>query len=254
MKGWLIFVHSVRQVFGNLNAALRVSALLYLVQVAAQVVLIGNLMDISDADRRAMIAADEFPVVGFAVYLLIAVITGLWIAVGWHRYVLTEERPGLLPPFHGDRMLGYLGKGLLIGLILIVPLVGLGLILAMIGPGLVMGGPVASLTVLTLVVYLPIGILITRLSTMLPGAALRAGVPISAGWNATKGEFVPILVLTLASGLLLWLPQPIGALLFGRDNLLAFIWDTLVNWPILMIGISVMTTLYGHYIEKRALT
>lgn len=254
MKGWLIFVHSVRQVFGNLDAALRVSGLLYLVQVAAQVLLIGNLMDMSDADRRAMITAGEFPVFGFLLYLLIAAVTGLWIAVGWHRYVLTEERPGLLPPFHADRMLGYLGKGLLIGLILIVPMVGLGLILALIGPALVQGGPMISLTILTLVVYLPIGIIITRMSAMLPGAALRAGVPISAGWNATKDEFVPILVLTLASGLLLWLPQPIGALVFGRDNMLAFLWDTLVKWPILMIGISVMTTLYGHYIEKRALT
>ena len=36
--GWKIFVHSVRMVLDNLGAALRVSLLLYLVQVVNQVI------------------------------------------------------------------------------------------------------------------------------------------------------------------------------------------------------------------------
>lgn len=253
MKGWQIFLHSVRQVFGNLDAALRVSGLLYLIQVAAQVVFIGTIMSMPDADRRAMMAAGEFPYFGFLIFFLVALVTGLWIAVGWHRYVLTEEQPALLPPFHADRMLGYLGKGILVGLILIIPIVIMGLLMAFLGSGMMMRGQMFGLMILTLILYIPVGIIAMRLSTMLPGVSLRAGVPVMSGWAATTGETMTFLVLVIASGVLLSIPQIIGTWLFGFAGIGRFVWDTLVNWPILMIGISILTTLYGHYIEKRPL-
>ena len=39
MKAWAIFVHSIRQVFGNLPEALQITALIYLAQMAVSVAL-----------------------------------------------------------------------------------------------------------------------------------------------------------------------------------------------------------------------
>lgn len=253
MKGWQIFIHSVRQVFGNLNAALKVSALLYLVQFLAQPILLGDAMRMNDAQRQAMMMSGEFPFMGTLLFSLIAVITGLWIAVGWHRYVLTEEQPGILPPFHFDRMLGYLGKGILIGLIMVIPVFVIGAVVGMLGGGMMQRGNAGGVMLLTLVIALPIVVIGMRLSTMLPGAALQSGVPVMSGWEATKGDTMTFVALAAISILLLGLPQMLGALLFHSSATLSFVWEFVINWPILMIGISVLTTLYGHYIQKRPL-
>ena len=45
MTGWRIFVHSVRMVVDNLGTALRLSLVLYLVQVAGAVLLLSALTD-----------------------------------------------------------------------------------------------------------------------------------------------------------------------------------------------------------------
>lgn len=257
MKAWQIFVHSVRQVFGNLEAALRVSGLLYLAQVVMQFVILGTLLMKTEAERQAMIEAGQFPWISMAIFFLVAAIGGLWIAVGWHRYVLTEERPGLVPPFHGDRILGYFGKGLLIGLIMIIPTLIVGIVAG--GVAAVFFRPdrggvnIIALTAGAYLVMLPIVVVLARLSTMLPGAALQAGVPVLSGWEATKGETGTFVALVVIWAVIAGLIQLIGAYAFGSFFLLAAAWQVLSGWAILMVGISILTTLYGHYIEKRPL-
>ncbi len=258
MKAWQIFVHSVRQVFGNFEAALRVSGLLYLAQVVMQFVILGTLLMKTEAERQAMIETGQFPWTSMAIYFLAAAVGGLWIAVGWHRYVLTEEHPGLVPPFHGDRILGYFGKGLLIGLIMIIPALIVGIVAG--GVAAVFFRPdrggvnFIALTAGTYLVMLPIGVLLTRLSTMLPGAALQAGVPVLSGWEATKGETGTFVALVVIWAVIAGLVQLIGAYAFGSFFLFATVWQVLSDWVMLMVGISILTTLYGHYIEKRPLT
>jgi hypothetical protein len=253
MKGWQIFIHSVRQVFGNLTAALQVSALLYLAQTAAQILLVGDILALTDLERQQMMMSGQFPAGRFLLFTIIALIAGLWIAVGWHRYVLLDEKPGYLPPFHGDRMLGYFGKGLLIALIMVIPIFVLTFLLGSVGAMLMMNGQLVSYFIVSAILFLPLLILATRLSTMLPGVALHSGVPIMQGWNATIGETGAILGLTIVSAVMVLGLGVIGQFLFGGSGFLTFIWQTVINWPLQMIGISIMTTLYGHYIEKRPL-
>ncbi|MFD1807815.1 hypothetical protein ACFSHQ_05610 [Gemmobacter lanyuensis] len=52
MKAWQIFVHSIRQVFGNLPEALQISGLIYLAQMAASIAMgaAPNLMGTPEAD------------------------------------------------------------------------------------------------------------------------------------------------------------------------------------------------------------
>ena len=52
--------------------------------------------------------------------MVAAIVTGLWIAVGWHRFVLLGERASLVPVFRGDRMWAYFLYSLGYGLILIL--------------------------------------------------------------------------------------------------------------------------------------
>jgi hypothetical protein len=259
MKAWQIFVHSWRQVFGNLGAALQVSVIPYLIGQAA---LFGSGLHnypTPEALQAAMQSGQLNPGVAFAVGLVSGVMS-LWIAVAWHRFVLTEERGGVVPQFHADRILGYFGKGLAIGLMIVIPalillMAGAVVATALIGPDpAALASSPAKLFVaqlVPLVFLLPVGVLMTRLSAMLPGAALRAGVPIFSGWEATRGEswvLLGVVGLTFGLGLILQAP-----LFFIQSPLLIFVWSGLTGWISLMLGASVLTTLYGHYIEKRAL-
>jgi hypothetical protein len=259
MKAWQIFVHSWRQVFGNLGPALQVSAIPYLIGQAA---LFGSGLHnypTPEALQTAIQSGQLNPGLAFAVGLVSGVMS-LWIAVAWHRFVLTEERGGVVPVFHADRVLGYFGKGLGIGLMMVIPALVLLMLGAVVAGGLIGPDPAALANspgkllvaqLVPLIFLLPVGVLMTRLSAMLPGAALKSGVPILSGWEATRGQgwvLLGVVVLTFGLGLILQLP-----LFFIQSGLLAFVWSSVTGWISLMLGASVLTTLYGHYIERRGL-
>ena len=70
---------------------------------------------------------------------------------------------------------------------------------------------------------------------------------------ATKGEagaLVVVTVLSIALALVLNMPQQF---ILEAGSVPALIWQLISGWIVLMVGISVLTTLYGHYIEKREL-
>ena len=178
MTSWLIFRHSWRQVFGNLPAALRLTAVPYGLLMAVTLMpslwMATNPMQAGRMMRTFVSDPEMLPVMALPL-LVVALILGLWMAVAWHRYILTEEQGGVAPPFHFDRILGYFGKGLLIGLIIIVP----AMILLMLGgailQAMVDGSETLSLMSPTgqtllqgyfLIILSPVIILMTRLSVV----------------------------------------------------------------------------------------
>lgn len=250
MKGWQIFLHSLRQVTGNFEAALRVSALLYLVQFATALVAMGGMMGPPGALPDPQMAGLGL---GMIVVLLVAVVTSLWIAVGWHRYVLQNELSGLIPTFRGDRMLAYFLRSLGYGLILIIGgvvwgmLVGLGL-----GPFLG-ASTVAAVVLIALFIQLPIVVLGFRLTAALPATALGRETAFMAGWAATKGQTGDLIGLAVICVLAIAVLELIGIFVFGSIMILSLLWSLATGWLTMMVGVSILTTLYGHYIEKRAL-
>lgn len=162
-------------------------------------------MPLNAADVREMITQGKFAWGQFALFSLMSAFLWLWIVVGWHRYILLNERPRLVPAFRFGRMLGYFGKSLLIALIL----APLGLILGFIAGGIVSATALGSsnliviLIVMGLVVYLPVSTVGMRLVSMLPGAALQSDVPVFSGWEATRGATTTILGVVILSGSLL---------------------------------------------------
>ena len=273
MKGWDIFRHSVRQVFGNLGGALRVSAVLYLAQIGLTLTMLGTVM-VGDGGLGASQGPGSISAAIAVPVVILTIVIGLWIAVGWHRYVLLIEEPELLPKLHLDRVLGYFGKGILIGLVMIIPVVVaailVGLVLAAIVSATFKGQVLTVDTVIplslqielsltALIIAVPVVAIGLRLSSILPGAALKAGQPLFEGWAATANEmgtFVMLALLSVAGIFLLGLPEMLWgspAHGFSLNNAPMIIYQVVSQWVQIMVGISILTTLYGHYIEKRPL-
>jgi len=233
--GVKLFLHAIKLVLDNFSEALRVSLFLYFVPIVIALGVPGGPETVSPITIAALIAS---------------FIGGIWVAVAWHRFILLgEQTRGWIPDFSGRRMLSYFGKSILIGLIMVlvlmVPMMVLGLIGAQGGAAtLLLGGAVLSFVVL-LVIY--------RLGAILPASSVDVRMRLRESWTATSGASGSILALaflTSIAQLLLGLPSLLLAQIFGP---LAVVWDAISGWFILLVSISILTTLYGHFVEGRPL-
>lgn len=248
MLGWEVFRHAVRMVFRNFHDALRVSAVLYLVQVAASL-WIETAVPYGGEDGGG---AETVPVGSMMIGLVLgiaALIASLWIAVAWHRFVLAEEYPaGWLPRWHGDRMTAYFGWGLAISLIVIF---GAALLTI----------PVSVLVMLVppLAIFMPFVFIFFaawfgfRLSIKLPAVAMGNPVKLSEVWERTSGSAATFLVLALCTLGAIVVVSVIPVALGSAAPALGFAVGVVANWILTMVGISILTTLYGVFIEGRQL-
>ncbi|MES2433108.1 MAG: hypothetical protein V4586_04710 [Pseudomonadota bacterium] len=248
MKGVQIFSHSLRQVMDNLGPALKVSGVLYLVQV----VITGALgYALASAGMSGMGGGMGL---GVVLVLVVSLITSIWIAVAWHRYVLLGEEPvGYVPPFMGERMGSYFIKSLLIGLVLMALMMILSMVIGTLFGRVLMGNMLIGMLLMAVMVQVPMIYLGLRLAAALPGTALGNNPAFLAGWQATEGEWRPLLQLAVIMALALWVVNLISWFVFGGYGVTAHLWQLIAGWPVTMVGLSVLTTLYGHYIEKRPL-
>jgi hypothetical protein len=258
MKGVAIFLHSLRQVTGNLPSAIKVSALPYAVQFLVTFFLTRpDKIAAMANDPAAMMAGGPSLIVQLLNFLVITAATA-WIAVAWHRFVLLNEAPsGFVPPTQSDRTLGYFLRTL--GIIVICILLGivLALVAGLVGAAVAYatGSTMVMLFVFASLVYFPAFVIAYRLMTALPALAVadEAGSFI-AGWDATKGQNEAFIGLGVISALVLFANGVIVLYLLSGSTVLFLTWTLLFNWFATMVGLSILTTLYGHYIEKRALT
>lgn len=250
MKGWLILRHSLRQVFGNLNGALRVSLVLYLAQGVIGLLLGVGAMSMGASPNMGMGAGF---LGGVLIAAIAAVISGLWIAVAWHRYVLLGEEGGVIPTFRGDRIWAYFLRGLGYGIILAVVALVWGAVVGFVIGSLMASSPVVGMVLMGLLVYLPVLVIGFRMTADLPAMALGTNSEFLSGWKATEGQTADIAVLALILVVAAIVIGILGFLVFGALGPLAFVWQLVIGWVQMMVGASILTTLYGHYIEKREL-
>jgi hypothetical protein len=244
MRGWQIFTHSAGLVFRNFEAALRLSWLPYLAHVAAQLYLLMN-----PALAQGPMAAAPGDYALLLALQIAAALGSLWVAVVWHRYVLLEESPeGAVPPFHGGLILGYFGRSLLITLLLVVAF----LILA-IPAGLLMGALPGALLPMLFVVAAGVLYVFLRLGVILPAGTVGRRVTLHQAWAATAREGGAIATLALLSVLavgLLTLPDLIAG---GGVSLVSTLYGLAVGWVSTMVGVSLLTSLYGICVEGRSI-
>ena len=248
MLGWQIFVHSVRMVFGNLKQVLQITVGPALI---ATIIIVGLVMALDIPPEALDENAGEFLIFD-CVFQVVMFVTISWIAVSWHRFILLKEYPtGIFPTFRFGRILAYIGHVLMLGILMMIAY-----IIHMILVFAVSGENLAGFSViqqwLPIVCFVFLLVCIYRLSIILPAAAIGNPVSLSDAWNNTTGVNGAILLLLLVLGLV-QLPFTALAIIPGLGPVLGGLlaeFDTLI---LSMINVSIATTLYGIFIEKRQL-
>lgn len=245
-----LFVHSVRLVTSDWRNALRISGVLYLICAIPSVLI--ALIFPQPVDPSQIGAAAAGAILPNLVAGILYAVAFVWLAVAWHRYVLANEvPPGPIPEFNGPRLLTYFGYSLLI----VVVLVGIGIVMgivsfavgAILGP-LLLVVPVFFYFVMTVIGY--------RLSPLLPAAALERRLLLGEAWSATSGASGAIAVLAIVSvlsAIAINLPAVAFAFIGGIGPILVLLWTFVTGWIVMMVGVSILTTIYGHYVEGRPL-
>ncbi len=77
--------------------------------------------------------------------------------------------------------------------------------------------------------------------------------PFLSGWAATADQTADLAVLAVAVVVILVGLGLIGFYVFGNSAELYAIWTFVFGWLQMMVFVSILITLYGHYIEKRPL-
>jgi hypothetical protein len=245
-------MHSVRLVLGDWRNALRVTGLLYLIY-AIPALIIGLLSPVrAGQSPEEMGAAMMSSAPLTLITLLLLAVVYVWLAVTWHRYILLEEQPaGQLPAFHQKEILSYAFSAILLFLIMGVFSIVVGLVLS---PLLVLG--IVGVIIMP-IVFISLALVVDyRLGLVLPARAIGQRLTFGDAWAATKGQSGTILVLAIVSALaavVLDIPAMVLAYLPGIGNILALVWRLATGWVTLVVGVSILTTLYGVYVEKRSI-
>lgn len=182
--------------------------------------------------------------------LAILIVVGCWAAVGWHRFILLEEQTGsFFPMFSWSYVKSYIWAGLRIFLLLFIILVVLMFVLMVVVQFLSAVGLGAWSFLLVLAVVQIIGmVLFFRFSLVLPAAALGLPMSLRQSLNATKGQTLALLTVALLLAGLGFLADYFEFL--GVAGLILWIF---LSWFGFALGISILTTFYGVYVEKREL-
>ncbi len=252
MQGWKIFKHSFTQIFANLAAAVRISAVLFLVSIVASQFWVNSVGD-SMYDGTWVTNGGVWGL--YSLMMIVSTIVGLWIAVAWHRFILTGEiADGWFPKLHIARMWSYFLRGLLVFIVCVFPVsIVLGIALAILGALFSNSSALVGLAWLVpVLVMIPIFVISIRISTILPAAALGKALSLREAWRSTKGSTGAIIVIVLIFGLL-YTPAILLQPLIIASSAFSFIWNITFGWVMTMLGISLLTTFYGHYVEGRAL-
>ncbi len=250
MNGLDIVRHGADMLLRNLGPALRVSVGPFLIAVVASLLLTALGLGSFGVDQTTGAVQGGL---GFALGMLVTILVVLfvfsWIAVAWHRYILKEEGPGLLPPLRADLVWPYLGRSVLIALLLIVVAIPLMLVL---GPLVAGTQSLAVVGIVWLIMALVLGWIGTRLSLVLPACALERPMTFRESWAATAPASGAIFLVVLILALINVVLSALFALVLG-ENIVSALLSLAVQWFVTMLGLSVLTTLYGHLVERRAL-
>jgi hypothetical protein len=96
-------------------------------------------------------------------------------------------------------------------------------------------------------------VVLLRISPMLPSAAVGPRMGWRAAWDATKGATGTFFLLGLISGALAFGLNLIPQTLSPTALPVALLIGGLINAVVSMLGASILTTIYGVYVEKRRL-
>ena len=254
-----IIRHAFRMVFGNLTDALKVSVGPYLILM---MIFIATIAFLGETGGMMMPSAPMGggepmrPAASLAILFLVFVILFIvsWVAVAWHRFILLEEYPGLLPQLAGRPVWPYVGRSIVYALVLILAGLPLFFLVGLLAMPMMMAGEGFA----GMLVFVGISGFLTflwlRIAIALPSVAVGKPITMGDAWRASKpasGTMFGVALLLMAiNGLATLVTAQISQIL----PLVGFVLDVAVQWTVLMLGVSILTTFYGHLIEGRQLT
>lgn len=250
IMAWSIVRHAFVIVFGNFTNALRASVVPSLILIAT-IGVFGMTADLSIFEETSDPTTTPIPtmtLVGMFGIAALVMIVFAWVAVTWHRFILLEEYPAIVPAFGGRPILPYAGRTLMIALQMFVVMMPVMLI---IGPLLLASPAVAGLAIFALGILLSFFWL--RVCVSLPSVAVGEHMGSVAAWRTTNDIWQTILGVCAITALLNYGANLAVTLIASN---LGFVFDILqiaVQWVSMMVGISILTTIYGHVIEGRPL-
>lgn len=253
--GYRMLRHVVAQVFGNFGQAVRLTLLLTFLPMVILLMLFLNWGVSYNSFPDGPLDPSQMPnpgVIFLAVLtgVVVSAITYCWAAVGWHRFVLLEERgKGIVPTWRGANILAYLGRAFLIGIVVFV----MAFVSSMVLGGLIMALPSQAFAfVLATGWVMGMSWVITRIGLILPAAALGRPMSIGESWEATKPVSADLLVPLFFIALAMTVASELVGLAF-RSSALGLIPMGLLYWIQTLLNLSLMTTLYGTQVEGRPL-
>ncbi|MCC7320071.1 MAG: hypothetical protein IT542_03735 [Rubellimicrobium sp.] len=252
---WKLAAISLALVFRNLGVALRVSVGPVLLGIGAGW-LVFSLFGVTPAMVAVAIDTNLVdPGVAFALLIALAalVIAAAWVAVGWHRFILLDEVPGLLPNLAPRRVAIYAWRSGVLSLLVVLlmfPVSAIGMqVLALTG--------LMRIDLMRDAFSFAVGAFMTflwlRLALGLPAAALDRVHSVSKSWNDSA---------RLSSEIL-----GAGAVIAALDLVFSSILDLLplglvpglvvrgvLAWVVAMAGGALLSLVYAHLVEGRRLT
>ncbi|MFW8633882.1 threonine dehydratase [Cribrihabitans pelagius] len=247
MKSWSIFSHSIGMVLRNFQQAVQIGLVPLLIAFgvgAAVLILAGKPLDSLGGGQ---ITTETAGGLGLVTVALAVVLCMLWIVVSWHRFVLLEEYPqGWVPPFRFDRILSYLGHGAMIVILSLFAIIPVGLVVGMAAAS----GLQMLIAIVVAAASIAMGITMYRLLPILPAAAIGVPLKLKEAWAATEGAngtMFGLCVIVFLFGMLVQLASVPVAMVPVLGPMVSFAASLVVS----LVNVSVMTTLYGHYVEGR---
>jgi hypothetical protein len=193
-----------------------------------------------------------------AVVTLVTFVIGLWAAAAWHRFVLLGERPrAFWPVVPWPAFAAFLRRGLVVGFLVLVIIFAASFVY-----GVVLGFASAASKrppgilahAIGLVLALPILVLSLRLAVALPGAAVQAPHSVGGIWGHISDRFFTLLgLLVVLVGLRYLVGEGLSAFGLTPVTSFGFLVVAVMESLQVILSLSIVTTLYGRYIEGRPL-
>jgi hypothetical protein len=248
--GWDIVRHSFSMLFRNIGNALRISIGPIILALVASVAIVG-ILQISPARIAWELSTNSISGnTGLAVLLLLLlyIFVSAWIAVAWHRFILLEDYPGLLPAVSGRPIMPYIGKTLMLGLVMMLALIPALLVIGLLSAVFDPTSGLFSIIGIGLMLYF--SYMWLRFGLVLPATAVGRPMGVTESWRATAPHANAILG---TGALLIVINTGASVVSSVMPQTIALVLDLIVSWITLMIGTSVLTTLYGVIVERRTL-
>jgi hypothetical protein len=253
--------HALKSTWHNLPFALRVSWPWLVLLIPFSLYFTTDLPDLdpntTDPAKQVEMAK---AVLGFYATAAVSMIVYASIGVTWHRYILQDEQPRGLQSLRLDGTVWrYIGNTLLVALFAVFSIFPLAIIFSIVLQ--VLGAPIQAVMPFYIALAVLIALPVTyRFSLKLPAIAVgNKNFRFGDAWNVTRGSMPQLILLAGAvflgvslAGILLGLAEQGVQATLGDSGVFVFrILNQLISWIVAIFTITMLTSLYGFFVEKR---